>query len=180
MFIPPVGLYVKRALERRMYENNDDDGKYSLEKELAYKKAAKAIMIYWMVAWGVMLGVVSYFWLVNPACARASARKDGAQRVLESLHSDAIRSANTASFSDYTVIPQRELERDSAHYAREIRHFIRNSEYKYLCRKGRVYQFDMDRWVRWGMRDAEVQQWTDGYKQAVGQLAMQRRIPKQK
>lgn len=56
MFIPPVGLYVKRALERRMYENNDDDGEYSLEKELAYKEAAKAIMIYWMVAWGGGVG----------------------------------------------------------------------------------------------------------------------------
>lgn len=178
--IPPVGLYnAKRAYERQMCDEDDDE--YSLEKDLATKRAVKSIMIYWMVAWGLVLGVVCYgvwFWLVKPACTRARARKDGAKRVLESLHSDAIRSANTVNFSDCQIVSQGALERDSAHYAREIRRFVRKSGYDYL------YWDDCDNGIRFDVSgckyDLRRQQCANGYKQAVRQLAVQRRISNQK
>lgn len=191
--LPPLAGYVAAA-QNRHRQSGDDDGcsldmyisretRERVEKEFAAERAAelKREKPYWVVMFVLVYGFIGWavwFAFVGPACERAGARKDGAKRVLKSLHSDAIRSANTANFSDYQVVSQRELERDSARYAREIQRIIRNSGYDYL------YWDDCDNGIRFDVSgckyDLRRQQCANGYKQAVRQLAVQRRISNQK
>jgi hypothetical protein len=124
--------------------------------------------VYGFIGWAI------WYTVVQPACERAGVRKEGAKRVLESLHSDAIRSANTANF-DYTVISQSMWERDSACCARKIRRFIRRSGYDYLYWDGGI-RFD----VYSCKKDLNRQQYVYDYQQAVKKLAVRRRSSKQK
>ena len=185
VILPPLAGYVALAQKRQRSRGckKREGASSNLEswRELDAKPeaTAKAENIFWITAivlWWGFAGWAGWVAVVEPARERACARNDGAQKVLESLHSDAIRSANTANFSDYmVVIPQSMLERDSARYAREIQRIIRNSGYDYLYWND-GFHFD----VYVCKEDLRRQQIAYDYKQAVKKLALQRRILKQK
>ena len=182
--LPPFAGYVALAQKRQRSRGckKREGASSNLEswRELDAKPeaTAKAENIFWITAivlWWGFAGWAGWVAVVEPAFERAGVRKDGAQKVLESLHSDAIRSANTASFSDYTVIPQSMLERDSVHYARQIQRIIRNSGYDYLYWDDGI-QFDVHRCKE----NIRRQQCAYDYERAVKKLAVRRRTFKQK
>lgn len=189
VILPPLAGYVALAQKRNCDTGGDGcsldmyisrETRERVEKEFAAERAAelKRERPYWivlMVLWYGFIGWAIWYAFVGPARERACARSDGAQKVLESLHSDAIRSANTANFSDYMVIPQSMLERDSVRYARQIQRIIRNSGYDYLYWDDGI-QFDVHRCKE----NIRRQQCAYDYERAVKKLAVRRRTFKQK
>ena len=141
------------------------------------------------VGCAALLGVlitVSYFAYLeykgSPSKIYEKELKYGTEQILNIAHVDAVNSANTINVDEYELVSPRVAKRDSACYARKITRFIKRSGTEFLgwepdvTRKIYVLTVDKNRIAK----DTNFVKLSNGYKHAVEQLAVQRRISKQK
>ncbi len=112
------------------------------------------------------------------------ARQVGTEKILTSLHKDAVNSANTIDITEFTLVSQRIAEHDSAHYAKKITKMVNNTGCDLLYKES---TFDFDTYTRDVRivfdalyKDEKFQKYADKYKHSIEQLAVRRRIFNQK
>ena len=133
-----------------------------------------------------MLIVISYFVCVmykdSPSKIYEKELKYGTEKILAAAHTDAVNSVNTINIDEYEFGSAMAAKLDSAYYARKITMFIKRSGTEFLVWKPdvtkKVYVLTVDE--NRIAKDAKFLKLSNGYKRAVEQLAVQRRISKQK
>lgn len=171
-----------------LYNNSDDDngGYGGFDPDLA-KGFSLGMLI------GVFI-IVPYFayleYMDSPSKIYEKELKHGTEQILTAAHADAVNSAHTIDIDKYESVPQIVAKIDSARYARKITRFIKHSGTKFLGEEeivtekcnGLFVKISYDLTVDKNLiaKDEKFIRLSNGYKRAVEQLAVQRRISKQK
>ena len=116
--------------------------------------------------------------------------KSGTEQILASAHADAVNSASTVNLENYEFTSELKAKCDSLYYARKITRFIKHSGTEFLEWQPVTTVKFGGSWVETNYvltvdknliaKDTNFLKLSNGYKRAVEQLAVQRRISKQK
>ena len=179
VIIPPTYLY---------FNSDEDDGSYGGGLDPNWMKG---------LTWGMIISipVVVVFMMFlrhrdSPSKIYEKELKYGTEQILNVAHNDAVNSANTINIDEYEFVSPMVAKCDSARYARKITRFIKRSGTAFLGWKPDTTIRFGGSWVEINYvltvdenriaKDTNFLKLSNGYKRAVEQLAVQRRISKQK
>jgi len=179
VIVPPTYLY---------FNSDEDDGAYGGGFDDDSMTGISLGMIL------SALFIIPYFAYLeykdSPSKIYEKELKYGTEQILNAVHNDAVNFANTININEYEFVSPRVAKRDSARYARKITRFIKHSGTAFLG-------WEPDTTIKFGgswveinyvltvdkkliAKDTNFLKLSNGYKRAVEQLAVQRRISKQK
>ena len=163
-------------------------------KPQSKSKDVKDKIFYW--TYGLIL-VIFCFVLIYPvtprgwdAIANRKEKKICRNEILKSAHSDAVNSANTVNLANYEITSGFKAKRDSLYYAIAIFDFVQIEGQDFLSFEPMMLYSPVTKRVTKYSRltidteriskEPKLAKYVAGYKRSVEQLAVQRRISKQK